>query len=309
MRIAVVGAGAVGGYFGGRLAEAGEDVVFVARGRTLEVLRDRGLEIESSLGDLRLADVSATDDPSSSGTFDAVIVAVKAWQVPEAAAGLAPLLGPGTLVLPLQNGVEAADQLAAALGEENVLGAVCKIICEAVEPGRLRHHGGQPYVAMGELDGRRGERLDILRRALERARVKTEVPADIRSAIWEKFLFITAVSGLGALTRSPVGVVRSLPETRGMLEQAMREVVDVARGLGVRLPADAVEKTMGFVDGLPADATASMQRDVMEGRPSELEAQNGAVVRLGDKAGVSTPVNRFLYHCLLPMERRARSRS
>jgi 2-dehydropantoate 2-reductase len=235
------------------------------------------------------------------------VVAVKAWQVPEVAPRLRPLLGAGTAVLPLQNGVEAADQLAAALGRAPVLGAVCKIICEAVEPGRVRHRGAEPHVALGELDGRRSERVDALCGALGRARVKTEVPADVVAALWEKFVFITAVSGLGAVTRSPLGVLRALPETRGLLEQAMREVVEVASGLEIRLPAEIVERTMAFVDRLPEDATASMQRDVMEGRPSELESQNGAVVRLGERAGVATPFNRFLHHCLLPMERRARS--
>lgn len=307
MRIAIVGAGAVGGYFGGRLAEAGEEVVFIARGKTLAALRDRGLEIESPLGDLRLAEVTATEDPVAAGPVDAVIVAVKAWQVTEAAPGLSPLLGPGTSVLPLQNGVEAADELAAVVGESHVLGAVCKIICEAVEPGRVRHHGAQPYVALGELDNRPSERLELLRRALDRAGVRAEVPSDVRAAIWEKFLFITAVSGLGAITRSPLGVLLADPQTRRMLEQAMREVAVVAGGLGVRLAPDAVERTMAFAASLPENATASMQRDLMEGRPSELEAQNGAVVRLGRQAGVATPLNHFIYHCLSPMERRARA--
>lgn len=307
MRIAVIGAGAVGGYFGGRLADAGEEVSFVARGRTLAALASRGLKIESPLGDLTLEDVRATDDPATVGEVDAVVLGVKAWQVPEVAPAIRPLVGRETCVVPLQNGVEAADQLAAVLGPEPVVGAVCKIICRVVEPGHVRHFGARPAIALGELDGRASARLERLRRALERARVAAETPPDIRVAMWEKFLFITAVSGIGAVTRSPLGVTRAIAETRAVLEEAMREVVAVAAARGVALAPQTVARTMAAVDRLPADATASMQRDLMEGRPSELESQNGAVVRLAHELGVATPIHRFLYASLLPMERQARS--
>lgn len=306
MKIAVIGAGAIGGYFGARLAEAGEDVRFVARGETLRVLTTSGLTLESPLGDLTLKDVRATDDPAAIGEVDVVVVGVKAEQVPGVARTMAPLIGPGTCVLPLQNGVEASDQLAEVLGAEHVLGAVCKIVCRVVEPGHILHFGAEPAVTVGELDNRPSGRLERLCEALERARVKTKIPPDIRAALWEKFLFITAVSGLGAVTRSTLGVLRTLPETREMLESAMREVQAVAAGHGVVLRQDIVERTMKFLDGLTPDATASMQRDLMEGRPSELEYQNGAVVRLGREAGVATPLNHFIYYGLLPMERAAR---
>lgn len=306
MRIAIIGAGAVGGYFGARLAEAGEDVAFVARGATLEALERDGLHLESPLGDLHLADVRATGDPASIGPVDAVIVGVKSWQVTEAARSIRPLLGDGTCVLPLQNGVEAPERLAAVLGAGPVLGGVCKILCRAVAPGRIRHLGAEPWIALGELDGRRSERVDRLRRALERARVKTEVPPDVSVALWEKFLFIVAVGGLGAVTRSPVGVLRSLPETRALLAEAMREVAAVAAARGVELGARAVDEALAFIDRLPAGAAASMQEDIVAGRPSELDDQNGAVARLGRDAGVDTPLNRFIHACLLPMERRAR---
>ncbi len=307
MRIAVIGAGAIGGYFGARLADAGEDVHFVARGETLRVLAERGLRVESPLGDLTLSDVQVTGDPASIGEVDVVIVGVKAWQVPGVAPTIAPLIGPETCVLPLQNGVEASDQLAAAVGAGHVLGAVCKIISRLEARGHVQHLGAEPTLTLGELDNRRTARLERLCAALERARVKIEIPADVRAAIWEKFLLITSVSGLGAVTRSPLGVLRALPETRAMLEQAMNEVMDVAAARGVTMRPDIVERTMEFFDGLPEDATASMQRDIMEGRPSELEDQNGAVVRLGRERGVATPLNHFVYHCLLPMERAARA--
>lgn len=307
MRIAIIGAGAVGGYFGARLAAAGEDVHFIARGRTLEALRTDGITLESPVGDLQLDTVSATDDLNDVGPVDAVILGVKAWQVPEVAATLRPLLGADTAVLPLQNGVEASDQIAEAVGRRHALGAVCKIICQVTRPGRLRHFGAIPSITLGELDNRRSERVERLAAALEGAGVKTVIAPDVHVALWEKFLFIVSVSGLGAVTRSTLGVLRSLPETRAMLEQSMREVADVAAANGVHLEEDTVERILGFLDKLPEETTASMQRDIMEGRPSELESQNGAVVRLGKKVGVATPLNHFLYYSLLPMEQAARS--
>jgi 2-dehydropantoate 2-reductase len=305
MRVAVFGTGAVGGYFGGRLAEAGEEVVFLARGEHLQALRDRGLRVESIKGDFLLQPVQATDDPAQVGTVDVVLVGVKAWQVAEAAQAMQPLIGSETFVVPLQNGVEAPGQLAAALGAEHVLGGLCKIISSRVGPGHIHHTGIEPYVAFGELDNRPSERAERLRQAFERAAVVTEIPSDIHVAMWEKFLFIVSFSGVGAVTRAPVGVLRSLPETRAMLEGAMEEVLAVAQAQGIALPQEAVPRTMAFIDGLPPGGTTSMQRDIMAGRPSELEAQNGAVVRLGREAGVATPLHAFIYASLLPLEQRA----
>ncbi|MDD5562813.1 MAG: 2-dehydropantoate 2-reductase [Thermoanaerobaculaceae bacterium] len=307
MRIAIFGAGGVGGYFGGRLAASGQDVTFIARGATLAALRGRGLVVESVNGGFEVSPAPATDDPSEVGAVDAVIVAVKAWQVPAAAGAIRPLLGPDTVVVPLENGVEAPGQLAAALGPGSVAGGVCHIVAFQTAPGRIRHPGLEPTVAFGELDGRRSERLERLQQAFAAAGVKAAVAPDITVAIWEKFLFIASLSGLGAVTRAPAGVVRALPETRAMTAQALEEIAAVARAHRVRLPADAVARTMAFIDALPADATASMQRDIIAGRPSELEAQNGAVVRLGAAAGVPTPVAAFIYAALLPQERAARA--
>ena len=169
MRIAIFGAGAVGGYFGARLAQAGEDVIFIARGEHLRAMRRDGLYVESILGDFRVTPVKATDDPASVGPVDVVLVGVKAWQVPEAAESMRPMVGPETFVVPLQNGVEAPDQLAAVLGKEHVLGGLCRIICARVAPGRIRHAGMEPYVAFGELDNRPSPRAERLRAAFERA--------------------------------------------------------------------------------------------------------------------------------------------
>jgi 2-dehydropantoate 2-reductase len=310
MRVAVVGAGGVGGYFGGRLAEAGVPVVFVARGAHLDALRRDGLQVESVAGDFVVRPVVATDDPGIAGTVDVVLLGVKAWQVTEAAAALRPMLGPDSVVVPLQNGVLAADQLAAVVGRERVLGGLCKIVSYVAGPGRIRHAGIAPRIEFGERDGRVSPRVQALKAAFERARgVSVGTPEDIEAAVWEKFLFIAPFSGVGAVTRVPAGPIRSIPETRRMLEAAIREVEGVGRARGVGLRLDAVTRTMSWVDGLPADATASMQRDILDGKPSELEYQSGAVVRLGRESGVPVPVNECLYRSLLPAELAARGQS
>ena len=306
MRIAVFGAGGVGGYFGGRLAQAGQEVIFIARGVHLEAMRRRGLRVDSLKGDFILPSVQATDDPAQVGEVEAVLVAVKAWQVPQAARAMPPLVGERTCVLPLENGVEAPEQLAEALGTPRVLGGLCHISAYIAAPGHIKHVGIKPHVALGELDGRRSERAEQLRLTFEQAGVWAEVPADIQAAMWEKFLFIAAISGVGAVTRAPAGVMRQVPGIRSLLEAAMQEIYALARARGVKLADDIVARTLAFVDGLPPGVTASMQRDILEGRPSELASQNGAVVRMGAQAGAPTPVNAYLYHSLLPQEMRAR---
>ena len=308
MRIAVFGTGAVGSYFGARLAQASGDVVFIARGAQLRALRDQGLRVDSIAGDFVVRPVQATDDPAQAGVVDAVLVGVKAWQVPEVAQAMRPLVGPETFVVPLQNGVEAPSQLAAVLGAEHVLGGLCRIVSLVVEPGHVRHAGLEPYVAFGELDNRPSQRAQRLREAFARAGVAAEISPDIQVAMWEKFLFIASFSGVGAVTRAPAGVLRSLPETRQMLEQAMHEVLAVAGAHEIALPRGAIPKAMALIDGLPPGGTASMQRDIVGGRRSELESQNGAVVRLGQEVGVATPLHAFIYHSLLPLELRARGR-
>ncbi len=307
MRIAIFGAGAVGGYFGGRLAQAGEDVVFIARGDHLAAMKADGLRVESVAGDFVVDPVQATDDPSEVGLVDVILVTVKAWQILDAAYEMGRMVGSDTFVVPLENGVEAPSQLAEVLGEEHVLGGLCRIISALVEPGHVRHAGISPTITFGELDSQRSERAERLRDVFQRAEgVTPEIPLDIRVAMWEKFLFIAALSGVGAVTRAPLGVLRSLPETRRLLEKAMEEILAVARARGVALQREVIAETMAFIDDLPPGGTASMQRDVMAGRPSELASQNGAVVRLGRELGVETPLHAFITHSLLPQERRAR---
>jgi 2-dehydropantoate 2-reductase len=206
----------------------------------------------------------------------------------------------------LQNGVEAAGQLASVLGAERVVGGLCGTLSRVVEPGRIRAIGSVHFERFGELDKRPSERTDRLRGVFRAAGVAVNVPEDIEVALWEKFLFVTPFGGVGAVTRSPIGVTRALPETRRLLESGMREIFETGRVRGVALPDLAVEKAMAFGDALAPDGTASLQRDIADGRPSELEAWNGAVVRLGREAGVPTPVHEFIYSSLLPQELRAR---
>jgi 2-dehydropantoate 2-reductase len=218
---------------------------------------------------------------------------------------LAPLLGPETFVVPLQNGVEARDQLAAHVGAERVLVGFCGTLSWIAAPGRIRSLGTTHFVRFGEDDDRRTERVERLRRAFEEGGVKAEVPEDIHAALWEKFLFVVPLGGVGAVARAPLGVVRTLPETRALLASAMGEVADLARAAGVRLREDIVPRALAFLDGLDPAGTTSLQRDITEGKRSELEAWNGAAVRLGRKWGVPTPTHGFLYASLLPQERAA----
>lgn len=308
MRIAVFGAGGVGGYFGGRLAQASEDVIFIARGAHLQAIRANGLRVDSLKGDFRVSPAHATDDPGQLGEVDAVLVAVKAWQVPEAAQAIRPMIGPQTCAVPLGNGVDAPGQLAAVLGREHVLGGLCQISTFIAGPGWIRHVGLEPKIVFGELDGGLSPRVERLRQAFTQAGVLVDVPADIHAAMWGKFLFITAVSGVGAVSRAPIGVTRSLPGTRQLLEQAMQEVLAVAISRQVRLEEDIVARTLASIDAMQPGVIPSMQRDITEGRPSELEAQTGAVVRLAQEVGIPAPLSTWIYHSLLPQEQRARGK-
>lgn len=307
MRIAILGAGAVGGYFGGRLAAAGEEVLWFSRGAMLEALRAKGLAVESLKGDFTLPPQQATDRPEEVGQVDVVLLAVKTWQVPEAARVLKPWLHAESLVLPLQNGVEAADELVTELGAEAVVGGVAKIVAVVTAPGRVRHFGAEPGIDLGPYERtdearrqRQHARCERLHEALARAGITAVLRDDIEVALWEKFLFIASVSGVGAVHDATLGEIRSNPETRAELEAAMREIETLAHARGVALGADMVERALGFVDRLAPESTASMQRDLKAGRPSELEAQSGAVVRLGRESGVPTPVHAALYAALKP---------
>jgi 2-dehydropantoate 2-reductase len=305
MKIAVIGAGAVGGYFGGRLAAAGNEVVFLVRGKTLEVLRSGPLRVKSVNGDFEVR-VRATNDPAEIEAPEAVLAAVKAWQVPEAAEAIRKMRTENFVVVPLQNGMEAPQQLAAVLGTDRVAGGLCRIVAEAIGPGEIHHRSAEPSIEFGELESLRiPERLEELRDAFSAAKVRCQIPRDITLAMWEKFLFIMWGS-LGAVMRLPIGPIRSSPELRARLVAALQEVAQIARARGKDLNAETISKTLAVLDAQPADTTSSMQRDIMAGRPSELEAQTGAVVRFGQRTGIPTPVHDSIYAALLPLEKRAR---
>jgi 2-dehydropantoate 2-reductase len=298
----------VGGYFGGRLAEAGEEVVFLARGAQLDAIRQHGLQVSSSQGDFTIHPARVVEHPREAGQVDAVLLAVKAWQVPEIAVTLAPMLRPTSVVVPLQNGVEAPRQLIEVLGKGPVLGGLCRVLASVIEPGHIEQNGVDPYIAFGELDGSKTPRVERLHAAFAGARgVTAEIPDDIVAAMWTKFLFISAFGGVGAITRSTAGVIRAKPETRRLLVQALEEARQVALGHQVRLPEDVSVRLMELIDQLPEQGTASMQRDIAAGRQSELDSQSGAVVRLAREVGVAAPVHTLIYESLLPLERRARA--
>jgi len=307
VRFAIIGVGGVGGYVGARLADAGHEVLLVARGAHGAAIAGAGLHLHSPLGDTRIHPARVTDDPSGSDPVDCVILAVKAWQVAEAARTAAPLLGPGAMALTLQNGVEAPERAARVLGRERVLGGVAKIISFVGSPGHIEHTGVPPALIIGELGGGTSARVERLQAALGMARgLDVSVASDIERALWEKYIFIASWAGVGAVTRAPLGVVRSVPETRRLIEGAAEELERVARARGVRLEAGAAQAVMAFVDRLPPDGTASLQRDIAAGRPSELDDLTGAAVRLGAEAFVPTPINAFLLGALAPLEQRAR---
>ena len=307
MRIAVFGAGGIGGYLGGRLAQAGEEVAVIARGEHLKAIREHGLTVDSIKGDFVFQPSIATDDPAEVGAVDVVILGVKAWQVTEAAEALRPMIEQKTCVLPIQNGVEAPSQLAAVLGEGAVLGGLGGLVSFIVGPGHIQHAAGEPFVKFGEMDNHPSPRTERLLQAFEQAGVQAEIPPNIQAALWQKLMFIAAISGVGAVTRVPAGVWRSLPETWEMAVQIARETDSVARGHGIPLVGGELDAAIAGLER--ASATVSMQRDIMEGRPSELEVQNGAVVRLGLEVGVPTPVNAFIYYSLLLQEMKARGQA
>jgi 2-dehydropantoate 2-reductase len=309
MRIAVMGSGGVGGYFGGLLAAAGEEVTFIARGEHLRAIRANGLRVESVHGDFSIVPAQATENSAGVGAVDLVLLATKSYALEEAAQAVRPLLGSGTAVLPLQNGVDAPERLVAILGPEPVLGGLCYVGSYVAAPGVIRQVSQFRRVIVGELNGEITPRVKAIIAVLARSGVVAETSADIRKALWTKFAFIAPFSGVGAVARVPAGEITGCPETRTLLEQAMREVEAVARKRSVSLEPDVVPQTMAFCDAMAPAQTASMQRDILDGKPSELESIIGIMVRLGEELAVPVPAFRFFYAALLPQERLAHNRS
>ena len=300
VRIAVIGAGGVGGYFGARLARAGNDVAFVARGAHLAALRERGLRVESANGDVVLPRVSATDEPASIGPVDVVMFCVKLWDVERAASGIAPLLAQGGVVIPFQNGIDSVDILARALGAERVLGGVAYIAASIGMPGVIAHVGSMARLRVGAVDGRSAERAQAFVAECHAAGVEAEVAPDIRRALWEKFVFLNALSGLTCLARAALGVVRSDPDLRATFEASMRETIAVAATQGVVFGDEFVARQLQALDSLPAEMRASMLGDLVSGRRLEAPWLCGRVAALASRAGIPAPVNATIHAGLKP---------
>jgi 2-dehydropantoate 2-reductase len=290
------------------LAHGGEEVSLIARGGHLLAIRQHGLNMETYKGNFVVHPVIATDNPAEVGLVDCVIVGVKAWQVKDAAAAMKPMIGPGTFVVPAENGVEAPYELASVLGWGHVLGGTCQMGSLLVGPGHIRSMGNQASFIFNEMNSQPSERTELLRQALERAGVTPVVAPDIQAAMWEKLMTISAMGGVGAVTRAPSNEWRKIPELRRMWTDAMGETLAVAHARGVNASETYLRERVAALDS-GGGGTTSMQRDIMEGRPSELEYQNGAIVRLGVEVGVPTPVNAFIYHSLLPQELKARGKA
>lgn len=300
MKIAVMGSGGVGGYFGARLAQAGCDVAFIARGAHLAAMREEGLRIESQLGDLHLPKPQVTDNPASLGKVDLVFFSVKLSDTESAAQSVAPLFGPHTGIVSFQNGVRKDDLMRKQFGEKAVMGGVGYIATAIKQPGVIQHTGTMQRLLFGEYDGSRSSRAEALLAACRRGGINGELSVDIRRAIWEKFVFLVGLSGTTTTMRVPIGPIRENPQARGFLFDVMQEVVAVGRAHGVALPEDFASNRLAFSDGLPADMTSSMHHDLDRGKPLEVAWLSGDVVRLGEAAGIPTPANRAVRDILAP---------
>lgn len=300
MKIAIIGAGGVGGYFGARLAEAGHEVAFVARGAHKDAMKAKGLTVHSPLGDLHLPAPVVVDDPAAVGPCEVVLFCVKLWDVPGAAEILRPMLSAGSCVVPIQNGVSVTDTLSGLLGAEHVLGAVTQISASIEAPGVIRHHGDFARLIFGEPGGGSSARLERLEAACQAAGIEARVSPDIEAEIWQKFIFLAPMAGATAFYRAPIGEIRDDPGRWARLEAMVRETAAVGRAKGVALADDAEEGSLGFLRKLPPAMKSSMQLDLERGRRLELEWLNGEVVRLGEELGVPTPETAAVFEALKP---------
>lgn len=298
MKIAVMGTGGVGGYFGGRLAAKKFDVSFIARGGHLAAIRRYGLRVESAKGNIHLKHVKATDKPKEIGPVDYVLFTVKLADTESAIEAIRPLIGKDTVVISLQNGVDAEPLLSEKLGLQHVMGGLAFIAAVITAPGVIKHTGTMARVVFGELDGTRTPRAETLLAAFRDAGVDAEISDNIEKAIWEKFIFLVALSGVTTVTRKPIGVLRADTDTRALLRAVMAEVAAVARAQGIGIDDAFVDNRLAFADTLPPEMTSSMHEDLERGNRLELDWLAGTVVRLGREFGIATPANAFIYAAL-----------
>jgi 2-dehydropantoate 2-reductase len=300
MRIAVIGAGGIGAIYGASLAKAGAEVIFVARGAHVAAMRENGLRIEGDRGETHICPAQATDDIASIGVVDYVLFAVKLWDVESAGEQIRAIVGPQTAVIPLQNGVDAAERLVAILGPEPVMGGTAFVTGSIVSPGVVRQTGTYMQMTFGELDGHISERGERLRDLCAAARFDGVLSPDIRVPIWQKFLLLVPLADLNALTRLPLGKWRVDPDLLALFEATLRETIAVGLAGGVRLPPDSADKTLATMRSMPDYHMTSMGNDLMRGNRLELPWFAGKVVELGRRHGVPTPANAFIYTALKP---------
>ena len=302
MKIAIMGTGGVGGYYGGLLAQCGHDVTFIARGMHLKAIQENGLQVKSIFGDFHIQPAQATDDPGQIGLVDLILFCTKTYSIDEAAQQIRSLVGPDTNVLPLQNGIDAADRIGAIIGMQHMLGGATWISSAVEAPGVIKQISQFRRVVMGELDGQVTPRVQAVHKAFDETGITAELSENILKIMWTKFVFISMASGLGSLTRLPIGSYRSVPETRAMMTSLMREVETLARVQGIELDKDVVQKSLDFVDNASPHIRPSMQLDVEAGRRSEIESMIGVVGRKGRELDIPTPVSDMVYASLLPGE-------
>ena len=305
MKILIMGTGGVGGYYGGLLAKNGNEVTFIARGEHLTAMQQNGLKVKSVHGDFEVSPADATDDPANVGPVDLILFCVKTYNTDDAAQAIRPAVGPQTVVISLQNGIDAAGRIGQIIGLEHVLGGATWLSAAVEAPGVIKQISQFRRIVFGELGGGPSERTQSIHEVLNQTGITVEISEDIQKVLWTKLVFITAVSSIGSLTRLPMGDFRSVPETRRLLSRIMQEVESLARAQGVRLDEDVVQKWMEFVDNAAPGIKPSMQLDVEAGRRTELESMIGVVGRKGRELGVPTPVADFVYASLLPVEQKA----
>jgi 2-dehydropantoate 2-reductase len=307
MRIAIMGTGGVGGYYGGLLAQAGHEVTFIARGAHLAAIRNQGLQVKSVFGDFRVLPAQVTDKPSEVGPVELVVFAAKTYHTDDAAHLIKPLVSQDTVVISFQNGVDAAERIGPVVGAEHLIGGATWLSAAIESPGVIGQYSQFRRIVLGEFDGSVTPRAQALREVFQSTGAAVEVVQNIEQILWTKFVFISAISALGSLTRVTMGEYRGVREARTVLTEAIHEVVAVAQAKGVTLDPDVVTNTLKFIDESAASIKPSMQRDIEAGRMSELESMIGIVVRLGTKLSVPTPVMGLAYAVLKPGELKART--
>ncbi|SHF75772.1 ketopantoate reductase [Salegentibacter echinorum] len=308
MEILIFGSGGVGGYFGGKLANAGFDVTMIARGKHLEAIKENGLEVESINGNFKVQPKLVTSDLAEVPTPDLIILGVKSWQLKNVALQLKPIITSETMILPLQNGANNAEELLEIFPKKNILAGLCHLISFMEKPGKIKHVAFDPRITFGEVDNSKTKRIEALKTIFDKAEITNNNPENIQVEIWKKFLFIATISGIGGLTRVSIDKIREREYLFELMQKTASEIKAVANAKGIPIEEKHLNQTFEIIKNQAEDTTASTQRDIMAGKASELENFNGFIVKEGEKLKVPTPVNKMLYELLLPMEREARKK-